>query len=90
MSSPYSAGGGGTQLETRVAASCIAAVLCEAPVRGLPGDFATASSRSGRHSITRWTTSSLKGFGWGHGREVQLDLQVKNKLTFDGERCGMG
>jgi hypothetical protein len=42
MSSPYSPGGGGAQLETRVAASCIAAVLCESPVRGLPGDFAMA------------------------------------------------
>ena len=30
MASPYSTGGGGTHFEAGVAASCIAAVLCEA------------------------------------------------------------
>jgi hypothetical protein len=81
MSNPYSAGGGGTQLETRVAASCIAAVLFEAPVRGLPGDFATAvqSQRSAfDHPLDDIIVKGVRA----DGREVQLDLQVKNKLSF--------
>ena len=40
MASPYATGGGGTHFEARVTASCIAAVLCEGAVRGLPGEFA--------------------------------------------------
>jgi len=39
--SPYAAGGGGTHLEARVAASALVAILCEAPLRGLLGNFAT-------------------------------------------------
>src|SRR5579884_1946518 len=81
MSNPYSAGGGGTQLETRVAASCIAALLCEASVRGLPGDFATAVQSQRAAFDHPLDDLVLRGF-LADGRETQLDLQVKNKLTF--------
>jgi hypothetical protein len=40
MASPYSTGGGGTHFEARVAATYLAAILCEAPARGLPGELA--------------------------------------------------
>ena len=41
MASPYSTGGGGTHLEARVAAACLAALLCEASIRGMLGEYAT-------------------------------------------------
>src|SRR5579884_3923786 len=81
MSNPFSSGGGGTQFETRVAASCIAAVLCEAPVRGLSGDFATAiqSQRAAfDHPLDNLIIKGVRA----DGRETSLDLQVKSKLTF--------
>jgi len=81
MSSPYSTGGGGTQLETRVAASCLVAVLCEAPVRGLPGDFATAAQSQRAAFDHPLDDIIIKGIR-ADGREVRLDLQVTDKLTF--------
>src|ERR1017187_9093588 len=81
MASPYSTGGGGTQFEARVVASCIAAVVCEAPVRGLPGDFATAVQSQRAAFEDPLDDIIVKGVRQD-GRETQLDLQIKNKLTF--------
>ena len=81
MSSPYSTGGGGTQLETRVAASCLVAALCEAPVRGLPGDFATAAQSQRAAFDHPLDDIIVKGIR-ADGREVRLDLQVTDKLIF--------
>src|SRR5258706_645998 len=81
MASPYSTGGGGTQFEARVAASCLAAVLCEAPVRGLPGDFATVVHTQRAAFDDPLDDIIVQGVRQD-GREIQLDLQIKNKLTF--------
>src|SRR5580658_8862141 len=80
MASPYSTGGGGTHLEARVAASCIAAVLCEAPVRGLPGEFAT-SGQPQRAAFGDLLDDVIVKRSLD-GRETQLDRQIKNKLVF--------
>ena len=45
MTSPYTTGGGGTHLEARVMASCVVAILREASMRGLAGEFATRGQR---------------------------------------------
>ena len=81
MPSPFSTGGGGEHFEARVAASCIAAVLCEASVRGLPGEFATII-RSQRLQFDRPLDDIVVKGVRQDGRETQLDIQVKNKLTF--------
>jgi hypothetical protein len=80
MASPYSTGGGGTHLEARVVASCIAAVLCEAPVRGLPGEFATRVQTQRAAFGDPLDDVTVRGIQ--DGRETQLDLQIKNKLAF--------
>jgi hypothetical protein len=81
MTSPYSSGGGGTHLEARVAASCLVAVLCEASVRGLPGEFGTQVKT--QRAAFGDPLDDVIVIGVRHdGRETQLDLQVKNKLTF--------
>lgn len=79
--SPFSTGGGGEHFEARVAASCIAAVLCEASVRGLPGEFATII-RSQRAAFEEPLDDIIMIGVRRDGRETQLDLQIKSKLTF--------
>jgi hypothetical protein len=81
MTSPYSSGGGGTHLEARVAASCLAAILCEAGVRGLPGQFATRVLGQRADFDDPLDDLIIEGIR-SDGRKTQLDLQVKNKLTF--------
>ena len=81
MASPYSSGGGGTHFEARVAASCLAAALCEASVRGLPGDFATVV-HSQRAAFDEPLDDIIVHGVRQDGRETQLDIQIKNKLTF--------
>ena len=88
MPSPYSTGGGGTHFEARVAASCLAAVLCEASVRGLPGDFATMVQTQRAAFGGPLDDVSVTGVHQD-GCATQIDLQIKNKLTFteDNEEC---
>ena len=81
MASPYSTGGGGTHFEARVAASCFAAVLCEASVRGLPGEFATAVHTQ-RAAFGDPLDDIIVTGVHQDGRSTQIDLQIKNKLTF--------
>jgi hypothetical protein len=81
MASPYSTGGGGTHFEARVAASCLAAVLCEASVRGLPGEFA-ATVRTQRAAFGDPLDDVIVTGVHQDGRATQIDLQIKNKLTF--------
>jgi shikimate kinase len=81
MTSPYTTGGGGTHLEARVAASCLAAILCEAPIRGLPGEFATCV-KSQRAAFGDALDDIIVDGVRSNGRATQLHLQVKNKLTF--------
>jgi hypothetical protein len=80
VSSPF-ATGGGTHFEARVAASCIAAVLCEAPVRGLPGEFATSVLTQRAAFDAPLDDLIVRGVRQD-GRETRLDLQIKNKLSF--------
>ena len=81
MASPYSTGGGGTHFEARVVASCVAAVLCEGSIGGLPGEFATAVLTQRAAFDDPLDDVIIKGF-LADGRETRLDLQIKNKLTF--------
>jgi len=81
MTSPYSTGGGGTHLEARVTASCLAAILCEASVRGLPGERAT-QLRTQRASFGDLLDDVIVDGIGSDGRNTQLHLQVKSKLTF--------
>jgi hypothetical protein len=81
MTSPYGTGGGGTHLEARVAASCLAAVLCEGSIRGLPGEFATRVL-SQRAAFGDPLDDLIIDGVHSDGRKTQLHLQVKNKLTF--------
>src|SRR5713101_2976899 len=81
MTSPYATGGGGTHLEARVAASCLAAILCEASIRGLPGEFAT-QVRTQRATFGDPLDDVIIDGVRSDGRAAQLHLQVKNKLTF--------
>lgn len=91
MSSPYSTGGGGTHLEARVAASCLAAILCEGAIRGLPGEFATRVL-SQRAAFGDPLDDIIVDGVHSDGRPTQLHLQIKNKLTFtekDSEWVGV-
>ena len=81
MTSPYSSGGGGIHLEARVAASCLAAILCEASIRGLPGQFATRVLSQRADFDDSLDDLIIEGVR-SDGRKTRLDLQVKNKLTF--------
>ncbi len=78
---PYSAGGGGAHLEARVVASCLAAVWCEAPVRGLLGYYATEVRTQGAAFGDPLDDIVVYGLR-DDGRATQLHLQIKNKLTF--------
>jgi hypothetical protein len=81
MSSPYSTGGGGTHLEARIVASAMAAVLCEAPFRGLVGDHATRV-RTQRATFNDPLDDLIVDGVAIDGRGTKLDLQIKNKLSF--------
>jgi hypothetical protein len=81
MTSPYATGGGGTHLEARVAASCLAAILCEASARGLPGEFATRV-RTQRGTFGDPLDDIMLDGRRNDGRSAELHLQIKNKLTF--------
>jgi hypothetical protein len=81
VTSPYSAGGGGTHLEARVAAFSLAALLCEGSVRGLPGEFAT-QVRTQRAAFGDPLDDLIIDGVRSDGCPTRLDLQVKNKLTF--------
>lgn len=81
MTSPYTAGGGGTHLEARIAASCLVATLCEASIRGLPGEFAS-SVRSQRAAFGDPLDDLVVDGIASQGRTTQLHLQITNKLTF--------
>ena len=81
MTSPYATGGGGTHLEARIAASCLAAIVCEAPIRGLLGEF-TARALSQRASFGDPLDDLILEGVRSDGHKTQLDLQIKNKLTF--------
>ena len=91
MTGPYASGGGGTHLEARVAAACLAAILCEGSVRGLTGEFATRV-RSQRASFGDPLDDLIIDGVRSDGHSTQLHLQVKNKLTFtenDAEWVGI-
>lgn len=81
MTSPYATGGGGTHLEARVAAYCLAATLCEAKIRGLPGEAATCV-RTQRASFGDPLDDLIVDGSRADGSTTQLHLQIKNNLTF--------
>ncbi len=81
MTSPFATGGGGTHFEARVAADCLAAILCQAPIRGLPGEFATRL-RTQRASFGDPLDDLVVNGVHQDGRETDLHLQVKTTLTF--------
>jgi hypothetical protein len=87
MASPYATGGGGTHFEARVTAACLAALLCEASVRGLPGEYAT-KARTQRGTFGDPLDDLIIDGVRSDGRATALHLQIKNRLTFtanDGE-----
>jgi hypothetical protein len=81
MTNPYAAGGGGTHLEARVVAGALAAVLCEAALRGLPGEFAT-EVRTQRAAFDDPLDDLILCGIRSDGRVTQLHLQIKNNLSF--------
>jgi hypothetical protein len=81
MTNPYTAGGGGTHLEARVVAAALAAVLCEATLRGLPGEFAT-EVRTQRAAFGDPLDDLILSGVRSDGRTTQLHLQIKNNLSF--------
>jgi len=81
MASPYSAGGGGTHLEARVVAACLAALLCEASIRGLVGEYAT-KVRTQRGAFGDPLDDIIIDGVHSDGQTTALHLQVKNRLTF--------
>lgn len=81
MTNPYAAGGGGTHLEARVVASCLAAVLSETPLRGLPGKFAMEVLTQRAAFGDPLDDIVVRGMR-DDGRVTQLHLQIKNKLSF--------
>jgi hypothetical protein len=81
MASPYATGGGGTHLEARVAAACLAALLCEASIRGLPGEYAT-KVRTQRGAFGDPLDDLVINGVRSDGQATVLHLQVKNRLTF--------
>ncbi len=81
MVSPYSSGGGGTHFEARVAATCLAAVLCEAPARGLPGEKAVEVRTQARAHGEPLDDIVIEGL-FADGRATKLSLQVKSDVKF--------
>jgi hypothetical protein len=81
MANPYSTGGGGTHFEARVVASCLAAVLCEASIRGLPGDLAI-EVRTQRAAFGDPLDDVIVEGLRNDGSRTQLQLQIKNDLAF--------
>ncbi len=56
MTNPTSSGGGGTHFEARVAVAYLAAILSEAPARGVPGQYATQMRlERAQTSTTSWS-----------------------------------
>jgi hypothetical protein len=81
MASPYASGGGGTHLEAKVAGSFLAATLCEASVRGLPGDFAI-QLQTQRAKFGDPLDDIVADGAREDGRRTRLHLQVTNTLSF--------
>ncbi|MBB6012368.1 hypothetical protein HNR59_001713 [Aquamicrobium lusatiense] len=81
MTNPYSAGGGGTHLEARVAASALVAVLCGAPFRSLPGLYAT-EVRTQCAAFGEPLDDLIIQGTCENGLATHLHLQIKNRLTF--------
>jgi hypothetical protein len=81
MASSYATGGGGTHLEARVAAACLAALLCEGSIRGLPGEYAT-KVRTQRDAFGDPLDDIIIDGVRSDGQATALHLQVKNRLTF--------
>jgi hypothetical protein len=77
VAGPYSTGAGGIHLEARVAAYFI----CEAPVRGLAGEFATAVLTQ-RAAFGDPLDDVIVTGVFGDCRETRLGVQIKNKLSF--------
>ena len=84
MASPYSTGGGGTHFEARVAATYLAATLCEAPARGLPG-FCALEVRTQRASDGEPLDDLIVIGVLADGRSSKLSLQVKSSLKFSAK-----
>jgi hypothetical protein len=79
MASPYASGGGGTHLEGRVAASCLAAILCEASIRGLTGEYAT-KARTQRGAFGDPLDDLIIDGVRSDGRGTALHLQIWQAL----------
>ena len=86
MASPYSTGGGGTHFEARVAATYLAAALCEAPARGLPGwsahEIRAQRAKDGDPLDDLVVTGTL-----ANGQASKLSLQVKTDIAFSSSNA---
>ncbi len=81
MASPYSTGGGGTHFEARVAASYLAAILCESPARGVPGQYAVQALTQRAAFDEPLDDVILTGL-LENGAHAKLHLQIKSDLKF--------
>lgn len=81
MPSPYSTGGGGTHFEARVVATYLAATVCEAPARGVPGNY-VAEIRTQRASFDEPLDDIIAIGRSDDGMCGTLFLQIKSKLAF--------
>ncbi|TSD87573.1 ATP-binding protein [Mycobacterium sp. KBS0706] len=81
MTSPYSSGGGGTHFEARVAATYLAAILSEAPARGLPAPLAIEVQTQRAAQDEPLDDIIIVG-QLVDGTKTRLSLQVKSDIRF--------
>lgn len=81
MTSPYSSGGGGSHFEANVVSYYLAALLCDAPARGLPGNSIN-SIRTQRGELDAPLDDIVLTGVTNDGAPTALHLQITNKLSF--------
>jgi hypothetical protein len=81
MASPYSSGGGGTHFEARVVAYYLAALLAEAPARGVPGLHVTEVLTQRADFGDPLDDLTVTG-AFSDGSCARLAMQVKSSLSF--------
>lgn len=81
MTNPYSTGGGGVHFEATVVASTLVAILCQSPIRGLLGQYATETRTQRAAFNDPLDDLIISGLG-ADGSQTKLHLQIKKRLTF--------
>jgi len=81
MTSPYSSGGGGSHFEATVVSYYLAALLCDLPARGLPGN-AIISISAQRGDLGAPLDDIVLVGVTDDGIATGLHLQIKNQVSF--------